>query len=304
VVIVSDRDRAVRRVLLIVLGLNVLVATGKLVVGSLTGALSLIADGVHSLLDASSNVVGLVGISIAAKPPDAGHPYGHRRFETLASLVIGLLIAAGLVEIVRRIVDGLRQGEHAPPDVGWLSITFVAATILINLGISRYERARSRELRSSILAADAGHTLSDALAAIAVLVSFVAVMFGIAWADLAAAAVVALFIARTAWSILSTNIGVLADRVAIDPHAVHQVVCRVDGVHGCHRIRSRGHQDHVHLDLHVHLDPAMPLRDAHAKTHEVAAAIRAAFPEVKDVVIHTEPADGRELDTSTIAPEA
>ena len=85
----TDRDRAVRRVLWVVLGLNLLVAGGKLAVGTAVGALSLVADGIHSLLDASSNVVGLVGIAAAGKPPDAEHPYGHRRFETIASVVIG-----------------------------------------------------------------------------------------------------------------------------------------------------------------------------------------------------------------------
>jgi len=298
----SERDRAVRRVLWIVLGLNLLVAAGKLAVGTAAGALSLIADGIHSLLDASSNIVGLVGIAAAGKPPDAEHPYGHRRFETIASVVIGLLIAGGLVEIVRRVWDGV-MGEHVTPAVSWISTAFVALTIVVNGLISRYESRRGRELRSSILLADAGHTFSDMLAAVAVLVSFIAVMLGVGWADLVAAAVVAVFIARTAWVILATNLGVLADHAVLDPRAVHEIACRVPGVYGAHRIRSRGHHDHVHVDLHIHLDPELPLQRAHAKTHEVIEALRKALPEVKDVVIHTEPADGRELDASTIAPE-
>lgn len=297
----TDRDRAVRRVLWVVLGLNLLVASGKLAVGAAAGALSLVADGVHSLLDASSNVVGLLGVAAAAKPPDAGHPYGHRRFETIASVAIGLLIAAGLLEIARRVWGGL-VGDHDPPEVSWLAAIFVAGTIVINLVISRYELRRGRELRSPLLEADAGHTFSDALAAAAVLASFVAVILGVGWADLVGAIVVCLFIARTAYVILATNLGVLADRAVLDPMAVHDVVCRIEGVYGCHQIRSRGHQDHVHVDLHIQLDPLLPLETAHAKTHEVMARIRASFPEVKDVVIHTEPADGRELDTTRIVP--
>lgn len=298
---ITARQRSVRRVLWGVLFLNLAVASGKLFVGGLVGALSLVADGFHSLLDASSNVVGLVGAAAAAKPPDSGHPYGHRRFETIASLVIGLLIAGGLVEIGRRVWEGI-AGELQVPEITPLSLGFVALTIVVNLGISRYESRRGEELRSPLLLADAGHTFSDALAAGAVLASFVAVMAGVEWADLLAAVVVCLFIARTAWVILATNLGVLADRVALDPLAIREVVCGLEGVHGCHRIRSRGHQDDVHVDMHIHLDPRMPLEQAHAKTHQVMAAIRAAFPEVKDVVIHTEPADGRELDTSKIAP--
>ena len=289
------------RVLWVVLGLNLLVAAGKLAVGTVVGAVSLVADGVHSLLDASSNVVGLVGAKAGAKPPDAGHPYGHRRFETIASMIIGLLIAAGLVEILRRVWEGL-WGENDPPDVTLVSIAFVAATIVVNLFISRFERRRGKELRSPILIADAGHTFSDALAAGAVLVSFVAVMAGVGWADLAAAAVVCVFIARTAWVILHSNVSVLVDHAVLDPDEVHRLVCSIDGVYGCHKVRSRGHLDHVHVDLHIHLDPMLSLLDAHAKTHQVIQAIRDGFPEVKDVVIHTEPADGRELDRSKIAP--
>ena len=288
-----ERDRAVARVLWIVLGLNLLVAAGKLVVGSMIGALSLVADGVHSLLDDSSNVVGLIGIKVAGKPPDAEHPYGHRRFETMASVVIGLLIAAGLIEILRRVWDGIR-GEHTPPEVSAPAIAFVALTIVVNGFVSRYESKRGKELNSSILLADAGHTFSDALAAGAVLVGFGAVMLGIGWADLVAALVVALFIGRTAWKILAENLNVLADHVVLDPEAIRAVVSKVEGVHHCHRIRSRGHRDHVHVDLHVHLDPELPLRDAHEKTHEVLRAARAAFPAVKDVIIHTEPAGDRE----------
>ena len=85
----ADRDISIRRTLLGVLGLNLLVAVAKLVVGSLIASISMVADGFHSLTDSASNVVGLIGISASARPPDEDHPYGHRKFETLAALIIG-----------------------------------------------------------------------------------------------------------------------------------------------------------------------------------------------------------------------
>jgi cation diffusion facilitator family transporter len=285
----ADRDRAVGRVLWIVLALNLVVAGAKLTVGLLAGALSLVADGLHSTLDASSNVVGLVGIAVASRPADVGHPYGHRRFESLAATAIGMLIAVGAVEIGRRIVDACVSGRDAP-QVTWATVAVVVATVLINLGISRYEARRGRELRSSILVADSRHTLSDALAACAVLVGFGGVALGFPWADPVAAAVVLLFIVRTAYAILRSNLGTLADRAQLDAAEVARVALAVPGVRVAHHVRSRGSEDHVHLDLHIHLDPEMSLRDAHARTHAVADALRAAFPEVADVVIHTEPA--------------
>jgi divalent metal cation (Fe/Co/Zn/Cd) transporter len=114
--------------------------------------------------------------------------------------------------------------------------------------------------------------------------------------------VVSLLIARTAWKVLRENLGVLADRVRLDPLAVRRVALSIAEVRGAHKIRSRGSPDHVLVDLHIHVDPAMTVERAHRVTHEVAGAVRAAFPEVADVLIHTEPADGRENDVASIAP--
>ncbi len=281
------------RVLWIVLLLNLGVAAVKLTVGVASGALSLLADGVHALLDASSNVVGLFGIAFASRPADAGHPYGHRRFETIAAISIGLLILSGMAGIVRGIWDGL-NGQRAAPSITWLSAGLVALTIVTNLGISRYETRRGTELRSALLEADSRHTLSDTFGAFAVLVSFGGLALGFRWADLVAAAVVSILIGRTGWGVLRSNLGVLADSARLDPERVREVALGVAEVRGAHKIRSRGTADHVLVDLHIHVDPAMTVDRAHHVTHEVAGAVRAAFPEVADVLIHTEPADGRE----------
>jgi cation diffusion facilitator family transporter len=284
-----------------VLGLNLAVGAGKLVLGATTGALSLLADGVHALLDASSNVVGLVGIAFASRPADAGHPYGHRRFETLAAVSIGLLILSSMAGIVRGIWEGL-AGQRPAPNVTWVTAGLVFVTIVANLGISRYEARRATELKSALLEADSQHTMSDTLGAVAVLLSFGASALGFRWADVAAAAIVSVLIGRTGWSVLGANLGVLADSVRLDPHRVREIAMRVGEVRGAHKIRSRGSADHVHVDLHIHVDPGMTVERAHRITHEVARAVRDAFPEVADVMIHTEPADGRETDVGSIAP--
>jgi cation diffusion facilitator family transporter len=296
-----ERDRAVSRVLWIVLFMNLGVAVLKLTVGAATGALSLLADGVHALLDASSNVVGLFGIAVASRPADAGHPYGHRRFETLAAVSIGLLILTSMAGILRGVWEGA-TGQREAPNVGWISAGLVFMTIVANLAISRYESKRGAEYRSALLEADSGHTLSDTFGAIAVLISFGAIALGFRYADIVAALIVSVLIGGTAWRILGANLGVLADRARLDPLRVHEVAMQVHEVRGAHKIRSRGSADHVHVDLHIHVDPDMTVERAHAVTHEVARAVRAAFPEVADVMIHTEPADGREHDVASISP--
>jgi cation diffusion facilitator family transporter len=295
------RDRAVRRVLWVVLGLNLAVAAAKLGLGQWIGSLALTADGFHALLDSSSNVVGLVGLAVAARPPDPGHPYGHRRFEAMAGFLIGLLIAAGMLEIGRSLLQGL-IGSRSAPEPSWPVAIAVAVTIGGNLLISRYEARKGAELRSSLLQADAHHTMSDALGASAVLASLGAAALDIRWADEIATAVVLVLIARTAYYVLRSNFGVLVDEACLDPHEVRQTVLGVSGVHGAHKVRSRGHSDHVFVDLHIHLDPSMSLRRAHSVTHAVMDSIHEQFPEVVDVVIHTEPADGREQDLSSVTP--
>ncbi|HKQ67787.1 MAG TPA: cation diffusion facilitator family transporter [Polyangiaceae bacterium] len=292
-----SRDRGVRRVLALVLAQNLVVAAIKFLVGNRTGTLSLMADSLHALLDASSNVVGLIGIVIASRPPDAGHPYGHRRFETLAALTIGLFILSGLGGIAYGLWEGF-AGDRRPPEVSWASAALVLGTIVANLAISRYEAKRALELKSALLEADAGHTMSDTFGAFAVLVSFGGLALGFRSADSVGALVVAVLVGRTAFRILSVNLGVLADHARLDPAEVRQAVLQVPEVRGAHKIRSRGSADHTQVDLHVHVDPTMSVARAHEVTHAVIAAVRARFPEVADVIIHTEPADGRERDAT------
>jgi cation diffusion facilitator family transporter len=139
-----DRTKAIRRVLIVVLVLNVAVAVAKLGYGLRTGSVALSADGVQSLLDGLANVVGLIGIAIAARPPDQDHPYGHERYETLASMAIAVLMAAGVFEIVQSAVEQLREGTE--PAITPLSFAILAATMAINASVSLWERREARRL--------------------------------------------------------------------------------------------------------------------------------------------------------------
>jgi cation diffusion facilitator family transporter len=277
----------VSAILAAVLFANLSVAAAKIAIGVSIDAVALWADGVHSLLDASSNVVGLIGIAYARKPADREHPYGHRRFETLAGVIIGLMIVAGLVAIgssAARAFAGASDPQPTP-----LAAAIVGLTVVVNMIVSRIEARRGRALKSALLKADAGHTASDALASLVVLASFAGAALGFWWADAVAALIVSVFIARTAFQVLRENLGVLLDRARLDPERVRAVAMSIDGVREAHSIRSRGLADHVHLDLCVHLDPDLPLVRAHARAKGVVRAIEETFPEVADVMIQIEP---------------
>jgi cation diffusion facilitator family transporter len=278
------------RVVAAILVLNLLVAAAKGIYGIWSGSLAVATDAIHSLLDAASNVVGLVALRLAASPPDPEHPYGHRKIEILAALAVGGLVAAGAVRFAWSAVEALIEGRP-PPATPAIGFVVMGATLVVNVAVAVYEARKGRELGSAFLLADAGHTASDVLVTATVIASMVASRLGVTWADPVAALIVVVMIGRIAIRIVSANVGVLLDRVAIDPAEVAAIARSVPGVAGCHRIRSRGVEAATHLDMHLLVRATLTLRDAHAISHRVEDALRARFPTLVDVTIHVEPHD-------------
>jgi cation diffusion facilitator family transporter len=282
-----DRYSSVSLVLRRVFFLNLLVAVAKIALGYYTGAISVLSDGFHSLTDTASNVVALVGVKIAKQPPDTDHPYGHRKFETMASMGILLFLLLVLVQVLWAAGERLISG--GAPSVTALSFTVMGATFLINLGVVIYERREGFRLSSEVLVADAHHTQSDLLTSATVIAALIAVQWGYPALDPIAALVVAVFIGHACWGIFKETSRILADQIVIAADDISAVVHSVPNVIGCHQIRSRGSVDHVFLDLHLWLDPEMRLDDAHRISHEVKDRIIERYPQVKDAVIHIEP---------------
>ena len=185
----TGRYAAVSGVLLRVLVLNVLVAAAKLIFGYATGAVSIISDGFHSLTDSASNVVALVGIRAARQPPDANHPYGHRKFETLASAGIFFFLLLVLVEVLRTAIGRLQSG--GAPEITTASFVIMGGTLVVNLGVVAYESAAARRFRSELLLADSYHTRSDVLTSLSVIAALIGVKLGYPVLDALAALVVA-----------------------------------------------------------------------------------------------------------------
>ncbi len=283
----AERYSAVVRVLSRVLVLNLAVAIVKIVLGYLTGAVSILSDGFHSLTDAASNVVALVGVSIARRPPDEDHPYGHRKYETFASLGILVFLILVLVQVLGAAYDRLVSGGS--PKVFPGGIAIMAVTLAVNLFVVAYEEREARRLKSKVLRADARHTRSDVLTSGAVLGALLGVWWGYPLLDPFAAVVVAAFIGRAGWAIAQEASRILADEIVIAEGEVRSVVGAVPEVLGCHHIRTRGSADHVFMDLHVWLDGHTPLESAHATSHVVKDLLMRRFPHVADVVIHIEP---------------
>ena len=282
-----SRSRDIRAVLVQVLALNLLVAAVKLAYGLMTGAISMVADGIHSLMDSSSNVVGLVGTAIAARPPDPGHPYGHRKFEVIAALGITFLLFLACYEILTGSVARLMTPKA--PEVTRASFVIMILTILINTFVTIYESKRGRALRSPILVADSLHTRSDIYASLAVLTGLAGVTLGRPIFDPLAAFVVVGLIARAGYRIVASSLDVLADARVYSPEEIAAAAMQVPGVIDCHDVRTRGLPDHVHLDFHLTVAPHTPTSESHAIAHRVIESIQGRFPGIRDVTPHVEP---------------
>jgi cation diffusion facilitator family transporter len=283
-----SRYKAVRAVLVQVLCLNLAVAVAKLVLGYLTGAVSVVSDGLHSLTDSFSNIAGLVGVRVAEKPPDADHPYGHRKFETMAAAMIGAFLMVAMIELAR--TAWLRLHAHGPgPAVTAGAFGVMGATIGVNLLVTIYERRAGKRLNSEVLLADATHTLSDVFTSGTVIIALIGTRLGYPTMDSLGAFVVVGFIGLAAWEIFKGATHVLADRIVIAEDDVRAVVMSVPQVMGCHEIRTRGPADYVFLDLHVWMTPKTPLDEAHAVSHAVKDRLMTRFPQIRDAVIHIEP---------------
>lgn len=267
--------------------LNLMVAAAKITFGIWSGAVSIMSDGFHSLTDSASNVVALVGIQLARQPADDSHPYGHRKFETLASAAIFVFLLLVMVEVVRTSIARLASG--GAPTVTPLSFAVMGITLGVNLLVVWYEGRAARRLSSELLAADATHTRSDVLTSLTVIAALAGVAMGYPILDAVAALVVAGFIARAGFEIARSTADILADRVVMNEADLRRAVVSVPGVLGCHNIRTRGTSDHIFLDLHIWMRPDMPLFDAHELSHVVKDRLMAQFPALQDVIIHIEP---------------
>ena len=283
----NTRASEVSSVLYRVLVLNLAVATAKIALGLTTGAVSVLSDGFHSLTDTASNVVAIIGVRIAAAPPDEEHPYGHRKFETMASVGILLFLLLVLLEILSAAWDRFRSGGQ--PSISSLTFIVMATTFAVNFAVVIYERRAAARLTSEVLLADAHHTMSDLLTSATVILALIGVQYGYTWLDPAAALVVAAFIGYACWEIFQSTSGILADRIVIREEEIRAVVSSVPEVVGCHNIRTRGTADFVFLDLHIWMDAQMPLERAHSLSHVVKDRLMARFPQIKDAIIHIEP---------------
>ncbi|MFC1675166.1 cation diffusion facilitator family transporter [Candidatus Omnitrophota bacterium] len=278
----------IARILLLILVLNWLVALAKIFYGLFTRCQSMTADGFHSLSDGASNIIGLAGIYFASRPKDRDHPYGHKKYETFFSLGIAALLFVLCFNLLK---DGFSR-LYAPvvPVVDLRSFLIMIFTMGVNFWVMKYERKKGELLQSDILISDAMHTRADILTSISVIVTLVAIKLGFPIIDPLATIAISLFIGHAGYEIIKQSSAVLCDTAPIvDVKMIVDSVLGVKGVNNCHKIRTRGRPDDIHVDLHVQVKPDMHIEEAHKISYAIEESIKKAIPSVSDVVVHMEP---------------
>lgn len=274
----------------VTLGLNLSVAVAKIAYGYTANALSIRADGFHSLTDSSNNLVGLVGVAIASRPADESHPYGHQKFEVIAAGFVGLSLLGMAYDVARGAIARLTGPSAPPPQLDAVAFVVLLATLCVNVGVSLWEHRRGLALKSPMLVSDALHTRSDVLVTLGVIATVVCVRAGMVIADVVAALLVACFIAWAGLGVLRMNLNYLADSAVLDPSEIVDAACEVPGVAGAHKVRTRGMPGRIYVDLHIQVAPHLTVGEAHRVTHWVIDRLKDRFDGVRDVLVHTEPA--------------
>lgn len=284
---VKDYSLQVRKVLLLTLVLNSLVAIMKIMYGYATNSIAMTSDGFHSFFDGISNIVGFIGIWIASYPPDERHPYGHKKYETLFTIIIAIMIFLTCFQILKKIYFSF-QDMHKT-SVTFISFTVMFITMMINIIVMLYESKKGKQLCSEILIADAMHTKSDIFASIAVIVSLIFSRMGYYYADIIVGVIITFLIARIGFKIIKGASDILVDTVCINTSVIEGVVNSIDGVRGCRNIRTRGQENAVYLDMAVVVDKNLPIEKAHSIADNIEEKIKKEFPSIIDIVVHIEP---------------
>jgi cation diffusion facilitator family transporter len=286
--VADTRFAAVRSVLLLTLAGNATVVAIKLIAGIGAGALSVVADALHSSVDGLNNLIALALIAVAAQAPDEEHPYGHGKFETLGTLAIVAFLSITVYELVSSAIRRIFFAD-VRPDVTPVVVVAMVVSALTSLLIARYEERRGRELDSQILLADSGHTRADVYASLAVIAGLGLVAAGYPRADGIFTLVVALIIARTGWRILRGSVPILVDQRAVSGETIRRIARGTAGVIDAFDIRSRGREGEVFAELTITVDARLDVGEAHRIADEVERRV-ASEVGAREVVAHVEPA--------------
>ncbi|WP_033166292.1 cation diffusion facilitator family transporter [Clostridium sp. KNHs205] len=284
----KNKFKRVQRCLFLILLINWLVALLKILIGAISRSTSVTADGLHSLSDGMSNIVGLIGTGMAAKPEDREHPYGHNKYETLSGLFIAVMLFWVGLRVLINAIQVLRN--PIKPEISLLSLLVLFLTLVINFFVSMGEYREGRKLGSLILISDSIHTRSDIYISLGVLFTAVGIKLGLPnIIDPILSLIVSGFILYSAYEVGKNNCNILLDRVVVDTEEIRKIVMSFEEVKDTHKIRSRGSIENLYIDMHILVEPCLNILETHKLVHEIENAIRSHMNQSAQVNVHLEP---------------
>ena len=290
------REDEIARVTLTGSVVNLLLVGLKAVAGLVGHSAAMISDAVHSLSDFVTDIVVLVFVRVSARPQDEDHDYGHGKYETLATLFIGLALAAAAVGIVVSGAGKLArwlQGEDLPAP-GKIALWAALGSIVAKELLFQYTRIKGKHLDSKALEANAWHHRSDALSSVGTAIGIGgAILLGSRWTvlDPLASIVVGAMLVKVAWDLLGPSFGELTDSSlpADMEQEMMDIIRGVSGVEDPHNLRTRRIGNRIAAEVHIRLDGALPLSEAHEKATEVERRFKERFGAQSHVIVHMEP---------------
>ena len=290
------REQQISKVTLIGSIVNLLLVCVKAVAGVVGHSAAMISDAVHSLSDFITDIVVLIFVRISAQPQDEGHDYGHGKFETLATLLIGLALAAAAIGIVVGGATKLAHWLQGEPlqSPGKIALWAALISIAVKEILFQYTRIKGRKLQSKALEANAWHHRSDALSSIGAAIGIGgAILLGPKWAvlDPLASIVVGAMLVKVAWDLLGPSFGELTESSlpGETEQEMLEIIKAVPGVEDPHNLRTRRIGNRIAAEVHIRLDGSQSLKDAHDKATEVETRFRARFGSQSHIIVHMEP---------------
>lgn len=271
------------------IGVNAALFVLKLVVGFLSGSIALIADGIHSLSDMTTDLAVLLGLRLGAKEPDREHPYGHGRVETFSAGFIALVLLLVGAAMIYYAAMGITKGVVVSPRIAVLIVAILS--IMVKEALYWITKKAAIKCHSAALYANAWHQRSDALSSVVVVVGFVALRFGFDYGDQIAAVAVGLMIILVAVRIIGDCMRELTEG-SIDPATIErikEVIATNSAIRQWHKLRTRTVGREVFLDLHILVDPALDVAAAHEISESLEKALHEQIARPVNIVVHIEP---------------
>ena len=270
--------------------LDLVLGVLKIGIGLMSSSFALVSDGVHSLSDLVTDAFVLIIARASRAKPDKKHPYGHRRFETVGTIALGIVLF-GVACII--CYDGVRRlyAIDPLPVPGWPGLLVALASIVSKEWIYRYTRKVADKQNSTLLLANAWHSRTDALSSIAVLIGILGAMLGFPFMDILAAMFVGLMIAHIAWQLAASSLKELVDTALPEEQtqAIRHHVDSLEGIEGLHELRTRQHGGQTFVDVHVQVSSRITVSEGHYLADCLTDSLKKTFPDISDIVVHIDP---------------